>query len=172
MECPHCGKRALSVATRCPHCDAHFPPRPLQRPGQATPLSRKLPGIVAALVVVAAALAAGVYVSRASKMSKSVGASTKERDSVAAPAAAPAPQPHRDSVRPAAPRQPVNTGLRYARTWTNVRGEPAQSAPIVGRLDPGESVQVDSLVRGWYRVLVEGRALGYVHRSTLAATPP
>jgi hypothetical protein len=42
----------------------------------------------------------------------------------------------------------------------------------VATLNPGELVMVDSLIRGWYRVLVEGRAVGYVHRSTLAAAPP
>jgi hypothetical protein len=31
---------------------------------------------------------------------------------------------------------------------------------------------VDSLLRGWYRVLEDGRTIGYVHRSTLAAAPP
>jgi hypothetical protein len=42
----------------------------------------------------------------------------------------------------------------------------------VAVLNPGDAVLVDSLVRGWYRVLVDGRAVGYVHRSTLDATRP
>ena len=33
-------------------------------------------------------------------------------------------------------------------------------------------VLVDSLVRGWYRVLVDGRTVGYASRSLLEATPP
>jgi hypothetical protein len=39
-------------------------------------------------------------------------------------------------------------------------------------LNPGDAVMVDSLVRGWYRVLVDGRVLGYVHRSTLDVARP
>jgi hypothetical protein len=42
----------------------------------------------------------------------------------------------------------------------------------VAVLNPGDAVIVDSLVRGWYRVLVDGRALGYVHRSTLDVARP
>jgi uncharacterized protein YgiM (DUF1202 family) len=68
-----------------------------------------------------------------------------------------------------ADRRPVR---RYAQTWVNVRGERARSAPTVGTLNPGDAVTVDSLVRGWYRVLVDGRALGYVHRSTLDVDRP
>jgi hypothetical protein len=54
----------------------------------------------------------------------------------------------------------------------NIRGERTRSAPAVAVLNPGDAVIVDSLVRGWYRVLVDGRALGYVHRSTLDVARP
>ena len=37
-------------------------------------------------------------------------------------------------------------------------------------LDP--IVQVDSLSRGWYRVLIDGRAAGYVYRSNLDPVSP
>ena len=81
---------------------------------------------------------------------------------VSSPAAAPGSGP-----------SPVRTSLRrYAQTWANVRGERTLSAPAVGRLNPGDAVTVDSLVRGWYRVLVDGRTLGYVHRSTLDVSRP
>jgi hypothetical protein len=39
-------------------------------------------------------------------------------------------------------------------------------------LQPGDAVLVDSLVRGWYRVVADGRTVGYAHRRYLAATPP
>jgi hypothetical protein len=39
-------------------------------------------------------------------------------------------------------------------------------------LNPGEAVLVDSLRRGWYRVVVEGRTAGYVHRDNLVVVPP
>jgi hypothetical protein len=61
---------------------------------------------------------------------------------------------------------------RYAQTWVNVRGDRTRSAPTVAMLNPGDSVTVDSLVRGWYRVLVDGRTLGYVHRFTLDVSRP
>jgi hypothetical protein len=67
----------------------------------------------------------------------------------------------------------VRAGLRrYAQTWANVRGERTLSAPAIGMLNPGDPVTVDSLVRGWYRVLVDGRTLGYVHHSTLDISRP
>jgi hypothetical protein len=61
---------------------------------------------------------------------------------------------------------------RYAQTWVNVRDGRAQTAPSVRVLNPGEPVVVDSLRGGWYRVLTEGRTLGYVHRSNLDDAPP
>jgi hypothetical protein len=60
---------------------------------------------------------------------------------------------------------------RYARTWVNIRDDRSRSAASVGVLNPGDEVMVDSLIRGWYRVLVDGRLIGYVHRSTLTAAP-
>jgi hypothetical protein len=39
-------------------------------------------------------------------------------------------------------------------------------------LNPGDAVTVDSLVRGWYRVTVDGRALGDVHRSNQDVSRP
>lgn len=72
-----------------------------------------------------------------------------------------------------APSPMTGAGLRrYAQTWVNVRGDRTRSAPTVGMLNPGDAVTVDSLVHGWYRVLVDGRALGYVHRSTLDVSRP
>jgi Bacterial SH3 domain len=61
---------------------------------------------------------------------------------------------------------------RYAQTWVNVRGDRTRSAPTVGMLNPGDAVTVDSLVRGWYRVSIDGRTLGYVYRSMLDVSRP
>ena len=61
---------------------------------------------------------------------------------------------------------------RYARTWVNVRDGRARATSSVRVLSPGEPVLVDSLQGGWYRVLADGRAVGYVHRSNLDASPP
>jgi len=91
-----------------------------------------------------------------------------ERVSPAAAGGVPAPAP-----ASAAPSPMTGAGLRrYAQTWANVRGDRTLSAPTVGMLNPGDAVTVDSLVHGWYRVLVDGRALGYVHRSTLNVSRP
>src|SRR6476469_3294503 len=65
---------------------------------------------------------------------------------------------------PVRPPSPAGT-RRYALTWVNIHGERTQSSPTVGILNPGDPVLADSLVRGWYRVSVEGRILGYVYRS-------
>jgi hypothetical protein len=61
---------------------------------------------------------------------------------------------------------------RYARTWVYVRDGRARGTATVRILSPGEQVLVDSLQGGWYRVLADGRALGYVHRSNLDIAPP
>jgi len=61
---------------------------------------------------------------------------------------------------------------RWARTWVNVRAGRSGSSEAVRILDPGELVGVDSLGRGWYRVLVDGVPVGFVDRSFLAPAPP
>ena len=179
MECPQCGKRALSVATRCPHCGFSFPSRPLHRPAEGPSLGRSVPGLAAAAVVAAIVLAV-VYLRRAPAAGEDGRAAAPAGNSVAATGPAPtASAPAGDSAvsapfPAAAAAQPSGSpaARRYARTWANVRGGRGRSAPAVATLNPGELVMVDSLIRGWYRVLVEGRAVGYVHRSTLAAAPP
>jgi hypothetical protein len=101
-------------------------------------------------------------------------ASFRPADSVPAPAspmqASPAPRSPAPAVARSAPAS--SEVRRYAQTWVNVRGERTRAAPTVGMLNPGDAVTVDSLVRGWYRVLVDGRTLGYVHRSTLVVSRP
>jgi hypothetical protein len=63
--------------------------------------------------------------------------------------------------------QPEAGVPRVVINWANIRQSRARSSPAVGRLEPGDSVLVDSLKRGWYRVLMDGRPVGYVHRTTL-----
>jgi hypothetical protein len=83
-----------------------------------------------------------------------------------AAAAAVAPPP---ADQPPAARSALR---RYARTWVNVRAGRSGAAPGVRILSPGESILVDSLRRGWYRVLADGRAQGYVDRTFLDTVPP
>ena len=56
---------------------------------------------------------------------------------------------------------------RIARTWTKVRARRSTGADLEAVLLPGDTVAVDSLSAGWYRVALEGEVLGYVHQSTL-----
>ena len=83
-----------------------------------------------------------------------------------------------DTSRPApsapAPAPPPGNELlqRYARMWVNVRNRRRPDATIVRVLKPGEPVLVDSLRQQWYRVLIDGRPVGYVYRGYLSATAP
>lgn len=98
-------------------------------------------------------------------------------------APAPSPEPPRESpgpvVEPARPAVSQAAGVdttaglrRYASTWMHVRAGRSGTAPVLRVLRPGEAVQVDSLRRGWYR-LVSGEApLGYVDGGLLDSVPP
>jgi hypothetical protein len=70
------------------------------------------------------------------------------------------------------PAPPATTIRRYAQTWVNIRDARRRASPAIRVLNPGEAVQVDSLQVGWYRVVVDGRPGGYVHRSNLGTAPP
>ena len=61
---------------------------------------------------------------------------------------------------------------RYARTWVSIREGPSDSALVVRTLAPGEAVLVDSLSQGWYRVVVDGRTVGYVDQAYLDVEAP
>jgi hypothetical protein len=52
-------------------------------------------------------------------------------------------------------------------TAEGAASERSRATPAVRVLNPGDAVQVDSLSRGWYRVLIDGHPAGYVHRSNL-----
>jgi hypothetical protein len=93
-------------------------------------------------------------------------------DSAAEAAASDAPEPVQlpaVSPAPVTPAAAIALARRFARTWVNVRG---RATPTVRVLNPGQAVQVDSLSRGWYRVLIDGRAAGYVYRSNLDPVSP
>jgi hypothetical protein len=168
IQCPQCGHRALSVATRCPRCGHEFsaelrhplpsmPDRPWLRPALTA-------AGAAAVVLVLALLARG-------DDGGSGPVSTEPTATPAAPAGDTAlsgalPLP------PAAPAPAPEALRRYAVEWINVRQRRAVAAPPVRVLRPGEAVLVDSLVRGWYRVVADGQGVGYAHRRFLAASPP
>lgn len=152
-----CGKRALSVATRCPQCGFEFPARPVRRRSRTSDLGRLLP-LLAAAGVVAGTVALVTMVMR------------RTADRAEAPATAAAPE--MDTAMAAASPAASSGERRFARTWTNVRSRRSVAGDLTGVLLPGDTVLADSLSRGWWRVTFEGKVLGYVYRSTLVTEPP
>jgi hypothetical protein len=179
MECPQCGRKALSVATRCPHCGVACPSRPLQRSAPDDRLARLRPMLaVGGVLVLGAVLLAVVVPHLGSKAAAptlatppgAVATDSTVQDS-ASDGIAPV-QPPAASSAAVTPAAPSPLARRFARTWVNVRGGRGRATEAVRVLNPGEAVQVDSLSRGWYRVLIDGGAAGYVHRSNLDPVSP
>jgi uncharacterized protein YgiM (DUF1202 family) len=86
--------------------------------------------------------------------------------------------PVADTARPVAPRptpEPVTIDparQRYAQVWANLRAERSSTASILEVLHPGQVVAVDSLQQGWYRVITDQQAVGYVDQQYLDTLPP
>jgi hypothetical protein len=170
-QCTECGKRALSIATRCPGCGRELPAPAVPEGGPALDLRRFLsPGVVAG-VLAAAAIVTATRLDRSSQpledrssfvAADSIAASSEVAYAMAATA--------RLETASAAALTAESAGkLLVARTWTHVRNARSTRADLEAVLLPGDTVLADSLERGWYRVALEGEVLGYVHRSTLTA---
>lgn len=158
-QCVDCGKRALSIATRCPGCGREFLDPAVPEDGPVLKLGRFLSPGVAAGVLATVAVLATANLGRGSQPLE------HESSFVAADSVAASFQVDNAGARPA-----ESAGeLRVARTWTHVRKSRSKSANLEAVLTPGDTVFADSLERGWYRVALEGEVLGYVHRSTLTA---
>lgn len=190
IECPQCGHHALSVATRCPRCGHEFSADLLQ-PLPQVPDRRWLKpvlgagGVLAVVALLALLGRVGGETGRAGRTANGLGAGSGGGPAVP-PAAAgePTPVPAESASRttPPPPAEPAPAPAsaadltaplrRYATNWINVRRRRGLEAPAISVLEPGDAVLVDSLVRGWYRVIVDGRTLGYAHRRYLAAAPP
>jgi hypothetical protein len=202
-QCPDCGQKALSVATRCPRCGVAFEDqfvghRESGAKHSRVPLTLVATGVAAAILVASTLLhkpgvtpparlpgtardSAPPAAPLPRPLTKPLGAAAET-----APPASPAPTlVPRESPAPPADRaglaaatrttEPVATAQaqrRYASTWTNVRADRSGTAPVLRILRPGEPVRVDSLDRGWYRVVAEGHASGYVDRRYLDTSPP
>jgi hypothetical protein len=174
VTCPACGQRALNVATRCPRCAAPFDrsAAPLPAPG---PSHRRSGSLVAALAILGVVVLLLVVLARSPRQTARPAPGTPEDSGPAAAAvpsagAAPVAALAADSL--VTPRTPGPTLRRFARTWVNVRSRRASGAPTVRILSPGDSLLVDSLRWGWYRVLVDGHPLGYASRLYLDSLPP
>jgi hypothetical protein len=166
-QCLECGKRALSIATRCPGCGRELPNPAVPGSGPDLDLRRFLsPGVVAG-VLAAAAVVAATGLGRAGRPEQqaSVGADSIPGYSEGAYAmGATAPL---DTASAAGLPAGSMGELLVAPTWTHVRKSRSKRADLEAVLMPGDTVLADSLAQGWYRVALEGEVLGYVHRSTL-----
>lgn len=159
-QCTECGKRALSIATRCPGCGRELPAPAGPKDGPGLDLGRFLsPGMLAA-VLSAAAIVAAAGLGRISPPRE------EESSSVAAGPVADSIAAYSEGAYAAMPSGAVGE-LLVARDWTNVRRARSTRADLEAVLTPGDSVVADSLEREWYRVALEGEVLGYVHRTTL-----
>jgi hypothetical protein len=162
-ECPACGKRALSIATRCPGCGHEFPTQPLR--WQTSPdTRRRLP--LPALIVISL-LAIGLFTlvmrrSRAPDPEARVTGAVRAEAPVALDSSRAAASPVMPDSAPSAEAVP-----RHTRTWTKVHDRRSVKADVVAVLLPGDTVLADSLRGGWWRVALEGRVLGYVYAGTL-----
>jgi hypothetical protein len=166
-QCSECGKRALSIATRCPGCGRELPAP------EADPVldlrrfrsPRVLGGIIATIAVLTATALARSRRPLVQQSSFAVAQSASALSAVAYTTTAAA---RLDTVR-AAPLPTASAGqLLVARSWTNVRKSRSKRADLEAVLLPGDTVLADSLEQGWYRVALDGEVLGYAHRSTLA----
>jgi hypothetical protein len=156
-QCTECGKRALSIATRCPGCGRELPAP--AGPEDGLDLRRFLsPGMVVA-VLAAAAIVAAAGLGRGQPREE-------ESSSVAVGLAADSIAAYSAGAYAAVPAEAAGE-LFVARDWTNVRRARSTRADLEAVLTPGDSVVADSLERDWYRVALEGEVLGYVHRTTL-----
>jgi hypothetical protein len=172
MECPQCGRKALSVATRCPHCGVAFPSKPLQRSAPGYRLDRLRPAFAVGGVLVLGVALLTVVLPRLESKAAAPARGASSGDTSPTLATPPGAGRADSVVEGEAPTTPSPLAQRFARTWVNVRGGRGRAAPAVRVLNPGDAVQVDSLMRGWYRVLIDGRAAGYVHRSNLDPVSP
>lgn len=179
IECPNCGHKALSVATRCPRCGHGFSTQLIRHPVSKPRLHRLWP----VLIVACALVIVMVLVDRRQAGPRAIPAppSTTTLETASAIPAQPVPETPPATADSSRPVELPPSGLppsggeslrRYATTWVNIRESRGGGTPAVGVLNPGEAVLVDSLRGGWYRVVVDGRTLGYVDRSYLDTVPP
>jgi hypothetical protein len=159
-QCLECGKRALSIATRCPGCGRELTAPAVPEGGPALDLRRfLLPGMVAG-VLAAAAVVAAIRKQQSSGVADSIAGYSEGAYAMGATA-------QLDTASAAGlPAESVGE-LLVAPTWTHVRKSRSKRADLEAVLMPGDTVLADSLAQGWYRVALEGEVLGYVHRSTL-----
>jgi hypothetical protein len=171
-QCGECGKRALSIATRCPGCGREFelPAEPEVGPGSGlgryvSPAAAGLAALAAIVLAVELGGAGGsAGPARAPAAAESDQADSLAASSEVAYALGATARLDTASVEPT----PEPGTILVAKTWTNVRKARSRRADLEAVLTPGDSVFADSLHRDWYRIAFQGEVLGYAHRITLA----
>ena len=172
-QCGACGKRALSIATRCPGCGRELGPAQAPEPRASVELGRYVsPGLAGVVAIAAVLLAVELGgTDQTSGRSDSTGAVESARaDSIAASsevAYAMGATARLDTASVEATTEAEPGRYLVARTWTNVRKSRSTRADLEAVLTPGDTVFADSLQRDWYRVTFEGEPMGYAHRTTL-----
>jgi hypothetical protein len=163
-ECGQCGKRALSIATRCPGCGRELEPQVKPEIRPAMEVGRYLPqGVIAAVALAAVVLAVELDEESVSPASPPAAADSAAADSSEVAFALGATARLDSASVEATPAG----GMLVAKTWTNVRRSRSRRGELEAVLTPGDTVFADSLQRGWYRVAFQGEVMGYAHRSTL-----
>ena len=170
-ECPACGKRALSIATRCPVCGQELLEEPVRR--EAPPdRGRVWPMLVVGAVVLAIG-AAALLIQRATSRGPEATSTAEVRAEVPVAVESRAAAPSVTALRPAVPDSAPSAEAvsRVARTWTKVHERRSVKSDLSAVLLPGDTVLADSLRGGWWRVALEGKVIGYVFGPTLEETP-
>jgi hypothetical protein len=158
--CSGCGGRALSIATRCPGCGGEFAiPEKAGGPGSRTP---RLSIPLSAPIVVLA----GAGIVLASQVGRTA-SPPAQRSSLGAAVSAAIPSEVHDSAAAAA--EPTPAPVLVAHRTIYLRSARSRSAPLEAVLEPGDTLSVDALIGGWYRVTFEGAVMGYAEVSGLPA---
>ena len=183
-QCTECGARALSIATRCPGCGGEFPAAEEAGAGGGggrkprRSISLSLPGVVLAGVGILVASQVGRAAFPTEQRSSlgaavtapepaEVGAAGSGSGSATAPSSVPADTA---PVSAAAADEPPATAVLVARGMIYLRSARSRSAPLEAVLERGDTLSLDSLAGGWYRVTFEGAVMGYAERSRLTSS--
>ena len=167
-QCSECGKRALSIATRCPGCGRELGPQGTPEARPVLELGRYLPqGLVAAVALVGVVLAFELGDRLPSDPPTTSAPGSAAADSVAGSSEVAYAMGATAQLGTTSVEATPAGGVLVARTWTNVRQSRTRRGELTAVLSPGDTVFADSLQRDWYRVAYEGEVMGYAHRSTL-----
>jgi hypothetical protein len=166
-QCSECGKRALSIATRCPGCGRELEHQAAPKTRPVLEVARYLPSGVVAAVALAAVVLAVEFGGSSDSARSSAAAGSAATDSIAGSSEVAYALGATAQLDTASVEATPAGGILVAKTWTNVRQSRSPRGELAAVLSPGDTVFADSLQRDWYRVALEGEVMGYAYRSTL-----